>query len=388
MDFIILLIIALVSGSFNTFDDSFDDPSISETKIFQNILDKFLKLDVDKKDVSGILKTFEKPFIKTFPCNPADVNELVVNVVETRVGGFTVPEEIETGVILGGTYTWQCKITTSDENIITVDCDNAIKLNPDVINKQRKDPRINEIEDVVIFYHELLHGQLMLDAITSSEKWRNDVCNKKPSDSIDLSYSDKQHKVIGPLQTDFTKQLVSKNNGVFLNEVIDLDESENGEFSKNIINRLDLPKHLNNEIRVTYRTTNIAEPSITFPGNEINISGKLEDKSKSGIAWIYIFDDNLIIQESIDEIPQWIKKNANWWSKGTITDSDFLRGIEYLIQIDILKIESNKIVPSSSKEIPQWIRNNAEWWAAELISDNEFIAGIKYLIEAGIISYR
>ena len=383
-----MLIIALVSGSFNTFDDSFDDPSISETKIFQNILDKFLKLDVDKKDVSGILKTFEKPFIKTFPCNPADVNELVVNVVETRVGGFTVPEEIETGVILGGTYTWQCKITTSDENIITVDCDNAIKLNPDVINKQRKDPRINEIEDVVIFYHELLHGQLMLDAITSSEKWRNDVCNKKPSDSIDLSYSDKQHKVIGPLQTDFTKQLVSKNNGVFLNEVIDLDESENGEFSKNIINRLDLPKHLNNEIRVTYRTTNIAEPSITFPGNEINISGKLEDKSKSGIAWIYIFDDNLIIQESIDEIPQWIKKNANWWSKGTITDSDFLRGIEYLIQIDILKIESNKIVPSSSKEIPQWIRNNAEWWAAELISDNEFIAGIKYLIEAGIISYR
>jgi len=383
-----LLIIALVSGSFNTFDDSFDDPSISETKIFQNILDKFLKLDVDKKDVSGILKTFERPFIKTFPCNPTDVNELVVNVVETRVGGFTVPEEIETGVILGGTYTWQCKITTSDENIITVDCDNAIKLNPDVINKQRKDPRINEIEDVVIFYHELLHGQLMLDAITSSEKWRNDVCNKTPSDSIDLSYSDKQHKVIGPLQTDFTKQLVSKKNGVFLNEVIDLDESENGEFSKNIINRLDLPENLSKEIRVTYRTTNIAEPSVTFPGNEINISGKLEDKSKSGIAWIYIFDDNPIIQESIDEIPQWIKKNADWWSKGTITDSDFLRGIEYLIQIDILKIESNKVVPSPSKEIPQWIRNNAEWWAAELISDNEFIAGIKYLIEAGIISYR
>ena len=383
-----MLIITLVSGSFNTFDDSFDDPSISETKIFQNILDKFLKLDVDKKDVSGILKTFEKPFIKTFPCNPTDVNTLVVNVVETRVGGFTVPDEIETGVILGGTYTWQCKITTSDEKVITVDCDNSFKLNPDVINTQRKDPRINEIEDVVIFYHELLHGQLMLDAITSSEKWRNDVCNKTPSDSIDLSYSDKQHKVIGPLQTDFTKQLVSKKNGVFLNEVINSNESENGNFSKNILNRLELPENLSKEIRVTYRTTNIAEPSVTFPGNEINISGKLEDKSKSGIVWLYIFDDNVIFQEPIDDIPQWIKKNANWWSKGTITDSDFLRGIEYLIQIDILKIEANKVVPSSSKEIPQWIRNNAEWWTAGLISDNEFIAGIKYLIEAGIISYR
>lgn len=388
MNFIIFLIIALGLGSFNTFDDSFDDPSISETKIFQNILDKFLKLDVDKQDVSGILKTFEKPFIKTFPCSPTDVNELVVNVVETRVGGFTVPEEMETGVILGGTYTWQCKITTGDENVITIDCDNTIKLNPDVINKQRKDPRINEIEDIVIFYHELLHGQLMLDAISSSEKWRNDVCNKTPSDRIDLSYSDKQHKVIGPLQTDFTKQLVSNNNGIFLDEVIHSDESENGEFSKNILNRLELPENLSKEIRVTYRTTNIAEPSITFPGNEINISGKLEDKSKSGTAWIYIFDDNAIIQEPLDEIPQWIKKNASWWAKGTITDSDFLRGIEYLIQIDILKIESNVVETSSTKEIPQWIRNNAEWWAGGLISDNEFIAGIKYLIEAGIISYR
>ena len=159
-------------------------------------------------------------------------------------------------------------------------------------------------------------------------------------------------------------------------------------FSKNIINRLDLPERLKNEVLVTYRTANIAEPSVTFPGNEINISGKLEDKSKSGTVWLYIFDDNVIFQESIDEIPQWIKKNANWWSKGTITDSDFLRGIEYLIQIDILKIEANKVVPSSSKEIPHWIRHNAEWWATGLISDNEFIAGIKYLIEAGIISYR
>ncbi len=145
---------------------------------------------------------------------------------------------------------------------------------------------------------------------------------------------------------------------------------------------------LNKEILISTKALNIVKPSITLLGNDINLSGKLEDKSKSGLAWIYIFDDNPIIQESIDEIPQWIKKNASWWSKGTITDSDFLRGIEYLIQIDILKIEPNKVVTSSSKEIPQWIRNNAEWWAAELISDNEFIAGIKYLIEAGIISYR
>ena len=108
MDLFLLLFVALSTGSFNTFDDTFDDPSIMEKKIFQELLDKFLKTDVEKKDVSGILSTFERPFIKTFPCKSTDINELVVNVVETRVGGFSVPEDHETGVILGGTYTWQC----------------------------------------------------------------------------------------------------------------------------------------------------------------------------------------------------------------------------------------------------------------------------------------
>ncbi len=110
--------------------------------------------------------------------------------------------------------------------------------------------------------------------------------------------------------------------------------------------------------------------------------------SKSGNVWLYIFDDNEIISEPVEQIPQWIKMNAEWWSKGIITDSDFLQGIEYLIQNEIMKIEATEVNSSSSGEIPFWIRNNAEWWSAGLISDNEFLSGIKYLIEAGIIAYQ
>ena len=388
MNYLILLFLPLVSGSFNTFEDSFDDPAIDETKIFQDLLNKFLKLDIEKKDVTGILDTFERPFIKTFPCEKDDTNELVVNVVETRVGGFSVPEELEKGVILGGTYTWQCRITTSEEKVITVDCDNTIKLNPDVINTGRKDPRVHDTENIVIFYHELLHGQLMLDAISSSEKWRNDVCNKTPSDSINLSYSDKKHVTIGPLQTEFTKALVENKGGVFINEVITLEESQDGIFSKNVLSRQELPQSLQKGILVSYRTFNIAEPAVTFPNEDVLFSGNIIDPSKSGNAWLYIFDDNNTIPETNEQIPTWIKKNAAWWSKGTITDSDFLRGIEYLVQNGIIKIEPGKVNTSTSKEIPVWIRNNAKWWSSGLISDNEFVAGIKYLIEDGIISYH
>jgi hypothetical protein len=388
LNYIILFIIALVSGSFNTFDESFDTPSIKEKKIFQELLEKFLKTDIGKIDVSGILGTFEKPFIKTFACNSDDVNELVVNVVETRIGGFSVAEELETGVILGGTYTWQCKITTSEKKVITIDCDNTIKLNPDVITTERRDSRVHDIENSAIFYHELLHGQLMLDAISISEKWRNDVCNKTPSDSIDLSYSDKDHNVIGPLQTVYTKKLVSETGGVFINEKIIPKETLNGKFSKKVISRLDMPQFDGKGILVTYRAFNIDEPLVTFQGNDIIFSGKLKNISNPGDGWLYIFDELFPTPQVVEQIPQWIKKNAEWWSKGTITDSDFLRGIEYLIQNEILKIEANQINSSKSSEIPLWIRNNAEWWSTGLISDDEFLAGIKYLIEVGIIAYQ
>nr|AIE90217.1 TPR repeat-containing protein [uncultured marine thaumarchaeote AD1000_01_A07] len=35
--------------------------------------------------------------------------------------------------------------------------------------------------------------------------------------------------------------------------------------------------------------------------------------------------------------------------------------------------------------IPSWVKNNAEWWSKNQISDDEFISGLKYLIENNII---
>lgn len=386
---LILLLVSLVSGSFDSFDDKFIDPSKEEQKMFNNLLDEFLKLDIDKKDVSGILNTFEKPRIVTFPCNTDDVNNLVVNVVETRLAGFTVPEEDEGKVIVGGTYSWQCKITTSSKGIITMDCDNTIKLNPDVINPtEEKDQRSQKVDNLVILYHELLHGQLMLDAISSSQEWRNDVCNKTPTDKIDYSYSDKEHIIINPLQEKFADQLISKEGGVFFLEKINPIETKNGEFIKKITSRFDHPQLVDSGIKVTYRGINTSELSVTFNQGDIVISGILKDKTQSGIVWLYAFPENNQKTNSNPEIPEWIKNNASWWSEDAITDSDFLKGIEFLIQNDIMKIQKVEINFEPSEEIPSWIKNNAGWWASGLISDEDFVSGIKYLIEAGIIAYQ
>ena len=130
-------------------------------------------------------------------------------------------------------------------------------------------------------------------------------------------------------------------------------------------------------------------------------------------------------------VPEWIRNNAAWWSDNQIGDTDFLKGIEYLIEnniIVILNLPEPKPIPSfvdpqedpyhyiqrytnepSYKDwfdrnypeytiyeavglsepgqelVPDWIRNNAQWWSDGLISDDEFLQGIKFLVETGVI---
>jgi len=108
----------------------------------------------------------------------------------------------------------------------------------------------------------------------------------------------------------------------------------------------------------------------------------------SGIVKIDIEISGQIIQsptESLD-IPKWIKNNADWWSNGQIGDSDFISGIQFLINKGIMKIPSTTPgTGSGSGEIPSWVKNNAGWWANGQISDKDFVSGIQYLITNGII---
>jgi len=39
-------------------------------------------------------------------------------------------------------------------------------------------------------------------------------------------------------------------------------------------------------------------------------------------------------------IPSWIKNNAGWWADGQISDEDFLSGIKYLIENNVIKVNA------------------------------------------------
>ena len=386
-----LVISLLLANIIPVFGDDYVSPTSQEQQLYKKLLSEFERLDVEKKNVSEILETFENPLIISFPCDYTDLNNLVVSVIKTKLTRFDETQTHEEGVITGGTYTWKCTVTTS-EGKITIDCDNELKINSDYLTQDvQKDPRIKKIENQIMMYHEFLHGQLMIDAIKSSEKWRDDTCNKPPGEKIDYSYSDKTHKIINPLQQEFAAQLIEQAGGKMIVKEITVGETNNGSFAKKVGSLNDFPQFVKNGISVSLRGTNLIETKFSSQDSDIILYGNLINKTESGIAWLYIFGmqpeqsgDKQLVETKI-HIPDWIKKNAGWWVDGTISSTDFLKGIEYLIQQEIISIPHTEKQHSVDK-IPNWVKQNAALWSEGKIDDKTFAAGIQHLISIGIIS--
>lgn len=92
------------------------------------------------------------------------------------------------------------------------------------------------------------------------------------------------------------------------------------------------------------------------------------------------------VKES-QKLPSWLKTNAKWWSAGSISNSDFLEGIKYMIKEDIVKISdvSPESGSATADDIPYWFKRNAGWWADGLTGEDEFVRNIQYLISNRII---
>lgn len=87
------------------------------------------------------------------------------------------------------------------------------------------------------------------------------------------------------------------------------------------------------------------------------------------------------------QIPEFFKNVAYWWSDGLIGDSEFVDGVEFLINEKIIDIPnlSKSTTGGNENTVPDWVRQNMGWWANGLTSDTELVNAIQHLVETGII---
>jgi hypothetical protein len=94
-----------------------------------------------------------------------------------------------------------------------------------------------------------------------------------------------------------------------------------------------------------------------------------------------------LLEESSIVIPDWIKSNAGWWAEDKISNSDFTKGLEYLIEQQIIMLPPTQTDTASEQKIPDWIKSNAGWWAEGKIGSSDFVKGLQYLIQKRIIRF-
>ena len=57
-----------------------------------------------------------------------------------------------------------------------------------------------------------------------------------------------------------------------------------------------------------------------------------------GLLTVLVIGLSLTATAQSSSIPSWIKNTAKWWSEGQVSDSDFINGLQWLIDNNILKV--------------------------------------------------
>ena len=71
---------------------------------------------------------------------------------------------------------------------------------------------------------------------------------------------------------------------------------------------------------------------------------------------------------------KYIVKSQYGTSKSTVNTSSFM-----------IIVENTPTTTSNTSEIPVWIKNNAGWWADGSIDDSSFVLGIQFLVQEGFM---
>ena len=74
-------------------------------------------------------------------------------------------------------------------------------------------------------------------------------------------------------------------------------------------------------------------------------------------------------------IPQWLD--------GAVTDSMLFK---FLVDKNTIKLPQGQKL-GQGIEIPDWYKTNGKWWAEKKISDSEFVRGLQYLVNQKIVLF-
>jgi hypothetical protein len=217
-----------------------------------------------------------------------------------------------------GAYLWNYEVTVVD-GVKIITCDNWIMLDPAVSGPQEGNPPIGPIADETLLYHELLHGQLLLDSVMTSAAWKQNVC---ACNAPDLASSDPDHAVIAGLEEAFMTALAGGTSAVRMVRPPAQPADGDGKFS------IDLGAIEKENLTVTpyYPDGSNVDPAdvtVELPENgHVIVKGKLTDKTKRGYILVHVDPPTLYVVAGIEQaiviLPTSVAPGLDGWRLGLL----------------------------------------------------------------------
>lgn len=130
-------------------------------------------------------------------------------------------------------------------------------------------------------------------------------------------------------------------------------------------------------VQITKQNTTITTP-VPF-NSELFREGKYQiqveyDGIKTSAPFQLVDIGNIVMPFGSNVIvPQWLD--------GAISDSMFFK---FLVEKETVKLPAGQKLEEKT-EIPDWYKTNGKWWSERKISDSEFVRGLQYLVNQKII---
>ncbi|HSA98918.1 MAG TPA: hypothetical protein VLF17_07550 [Candidatus Nitrosotenuis sp.] len=166
------------------------------------------------------------------------------------------------------------------------------------------------------------------------------------------------------------------NYGDYLSISINVSPVTGGDAVMHIINK-DGTKSSAIPIQIRNATTSITSPNpfdkAIFKEGSYQI--EIEYAGQKDIAEFDVVDAGNIVMPLASNVivPQ--------WASGTVSDFTLLK---FLADKDTVNLQGHTL--KESIKIPSWYKTNGFWWADKKISDSEFVNGLQYLLDRNVIS--
>ena len=123
-----------------------------------------------------------------------------------------------------GAYLWNGFIRTGKDET-TMEFSNALLFDPRAFKKPQG--QLGALANQTLLYHELLHGQLLINAMKRDASWRENVC---AGEGPDLGAADANHEHIPALEQTLARTLAENAPDVFALSISPEEADARGEF--------------------------------------------------------------------------------------------------------------------------------------------------------------